>query len=110
MANKYFRQYATPDVADETTIYTVPAANTAIVRSLRVTNTTTSPALVTVTQYESGITAGNVLQKLRPVGANTTFDVFNGIPLVLESSDVLTIESSEADVTFYLSYLELDRN
>jgi hypothetical protein len=37
-------------------------------------------------------------------------DALSGVSLVLESSDELAIESSEADVTFYLSYLEVDRN
>jgi len=29
---------------------------------------------------------------------------------VLEAGDKLSIKSSQADVTFYLSYLEVDRN
>jgi hypothetical protein len=37
-------------------------------------------------------------------------DALSGVSLVLEASDELAIESSEADVTFYLSYLEVDRN
>jgi len=39
MAVKYFREHLTPSAATETTMYTVPAANTAILSSLRITNT-----------------------------------------------------------------------
>jgi len=50
------------------------------------------------------------LQKVRPLAVNATFDVFNGIPCVLEAGDVLKVESSVASTHFYLSYLEMDRN
>ena len=109
MATKYFREYLIPSAATETTLYTVPAANTAIVRSLRVTNTSGTASNITVTQYASGVVTGNVLQKTRSVGPYSTFDVFNGIPCILEAADVLKVTSSEADVHFYLSYLEVDR-
>jgi len=109
MANKYFRQYLIPDAGVATEIYATPDANTAIIRSLRVTNPTSTPTLVTVTQFAYGVATGNVLQGSRPLGANSTFDVFNGIPCVLESQDTLEVTSSEAGVHFYLSYLEVDR-
>lgn len=108
MANKYFRKYLTPSAATETTIYTVPAANTAVLRSLRVTNTGGSTSDITVTQYV-GATA-NILQKTRALASNNTYDVFSGVPCILEADDVLKVTSSEADVVFYLSYLEVDRN
>ena len=54
MANKYFRDHLVPDATTETDLYTVPAANTAILRSLRVTNANASAASVTVSQYDDG--------------------------------------------------------
>ena len=108
MATKYFRKYAVPAAATETTLYTVPAANTAIVRSLRVTNAGSATSSITVTQYANGVTA-NVLQKARDLAVNNTYDVFSGVPCVLEAGDVLKVTSSEASVDFYLSYLEVDR-
>lgn len=109
MANKYFRKYAVPSAATETTLYTVPASNTAIIRSLRVTNAGAATSSITVTQYANGVTA-NVLQKARDLAVNNTYDVFSGVPCVLEAGDVLKITSSEAGVDFYLSYLEVDRS
>ena len=107
MANKYFRKYSVPAAATPTALYTVPAANSAVVRSLRVTNTGTGVAAITVTHTGTGTTY--YLQKDRSLTVNTTFDVFNGIPCVLETGDVLTVTSSIAGVHFYLSYLEIDR-
>lgn len=108
MANKYLRKYLIPAAATETTIYTVPDANTGIMRSLRVTNAGASSALITVTQYVSG--TPHFLLKARALPVNDTFDVFNGIPCVVEAGDILKVTSSIATVHFYLSYLEVDRN
>lgn len=107
MANKYFRKVLIPAAATETTIYTVPTANAAIVRSLRVTNNGSGTALITVTHTGTGTTY--YLQKNRSLDVNGTFDVFSGIPCILEGGDNLRVTSSVAAVNFYLSYLEMDR-
>lgn len=109
MANKYFRQYHESVATVEHTLYTVPAANSAIVSSLRVTNANSTDATIDVTVYPLGGTAHKVLRdSFLPV--NGTIDVFSGIPLVLEATDELAVTASEDDVVFYLSYLEVDRN
>ena len=107
MANKYFRKVLFLKAAAPTEIYTVPSANSAIVRSLRVTNNGTGTASVTITHTGTGTTY--YLQKNRALEVNGTFDVFNGIPCVLETGDELRVTSSIAGVNFYLSYLEMDR-
>ena len=110
MANKYLHKVLIPDAATETTMYTVPAANTGILRSLRVTNANSSPSLITVTQYNSGSLTTHYLLKVKSLVANATIDVFNGVPCVLEEGDVLKITSTLASNHFYLSYMEVDRN
>ena len=110
MADKYYRQASVPDAATETTIYTVPAANTAIIKSLRVTNAHGSGALVTVTQYDAGSVVAHYLYKEQTLAADATVDIFNGIPCILEEGNALTVTATENPVTFYLSYLEVDRN
>jgi len=109
MANKYFRQYYESVSAFEHTLYTVPAANSAIVNSLRVTNANSTDALINVAIYPGGgATAYKVLRdSFLPV--NGSMDVFSGIPCILEAGDELTVEASEDDIVFYLSYLEVDR-
>lgn len=108
MANKYLRKYLIPSAATETTIYTVPDANTGIMRSLRVTNAGAASALITITQYTGGVAL--YLQKVRALPVNETFDAFNGVPCIVEAGDIIKVTSSIAAVHFYLSYLEVDRN
>ncbi len=110
MANKYFREYLLPSATVETAIYTVPAANAAVIRSLRVTNAGTTATLVTVAHYESGGVTPHYLLRVKSLAANTTMDVFNGVPLNMEEGDVMKVTSSAGSVTFYLSYLEMDRS
>jgi hypothetical protein len=110
MANKYFRKYVTPSAATETTFYTVPAANTALINSLRVTNRNVNSSAITVTIYPLGGGTGYTVLKSYSLFPNATMDVFSGVSCILEATDVLKITSSVATVDFYLSYLELDRS
>lgn len=110
MANKYLRKYVIPSATTETTLYTVPAANTAVVSSLRITNGNASNATITVSVYPLGGGTEYFLLKGYSLPANATMDALSGVSLVLEASDVLKIEASVTTVHFYLSYLEMDRN
>lgn len=109
MANKYFRDHVVPSATTETDLYTVPTANAAILRSLRVTNANASAANITVSQYDSGGSERFLLKDF-PLSPNGTIDVFNGVPCVLEEGDKIAVEASQTTVHFYLSYLEVDRN
>ncbi len=109
MANKYFRKYLTPSAATETAIYTVPAANSTVLSSLRVTNRNASSTNLTVVVYPLGGGTGYHLLKTYALPTNQTMDVFSGVPCVLEATDVIKVTSSQATVDFYLSYLEMDR-
>ena len=109
MANKYYREALISSGSSETTLYTVPTDSAAIVRSLRVTNADAAVATITVTQYSSGSATAHYLLKSRNLSINATYDVFNGVPLVLEGGDTLKVTASIAAVHFYLSYLEMDR-
>lgn len=110
MANKYFREHVIPNATTETMLYTVPSANQAVVKSLRVTNANANRATLTVSEFDNGTGTEYFLLKGYVLAPNATVDVFNGVPLVLEEGDVLKVESSVATVHFYLSYLEIDRN
>jgi hypothetical protein len=110
MSNKYLRKHLTPAAATETTIYTVPDANTAVVSSLRVTNRNASPATLSVNVYPSGGATAFALLKSYSLPTNQTMDIFSGVPCILETADVLKVTSSATTVDFYLSYLEIDRS
>jgi hypothetical protein len=109
LANKYLRKFLSPAAATETEIYTVPAANTAIVSSLRITNANSATTQLDVKVYPNGGMTAYVLLDTYALPVDGTMDVFSGIPCVLEAGDVLKVRSTEADVTFYMSYLEVDR-
>jgi hypothetical protein len=110
MADKYFHQRLIPAAATETTIYTVPAANTAIIKSLRVTNASGISSDITVSQYDADGGTAVFLLKESALAADATVEVFIGVPLVLEESNVLKVTATQSDVSFYLSYLEVDRD
>jgi hypothetical protein len=109
MSNKYLRKTLIPSATIAADIYEVPAANTGIIKSLRVTNGGVARSSIFVSQYTAGSSVEHLLTNgfVLPIGAS--FDLFNGVSCVLEAGDKLTVKSSQADVTFYLSYLEVDR-
>ena len=110
MANKYLRKYLTPSAATETTIYTVPDANTAVISSLRVTNENASSATLTMALYPLGGATPYYVLRSYVLPSNATMDAFSGVPFVMEATDVLKVTASVASVDFCLSYLEMDRN
>lgn len=109
MANKYLRKYLTPSAATETTLYTVPAANTAVLSSLRVTNENANSASLTVAVYPLGGATPYYVLRAYVLPTNQTMDAFSGVPCVLEATDVIKVTSSVASVDFWMSYLEMDR-
>lgn len=109
MANKYLRKYLTPSSATETTLYTTPDANNAVVSSLRVTNDNASTSNISVTLYPEGGATPYKMLKTYVLPTSQTLDVFSGVPLVMQAGDVLKVTASTADVDFWLSYLEMDR-
>jgi len=109
MSNKYFRKGLIPASATEEDLYEVPPANVAILKSLRVTNDSSSRSGITIVQYGALGSSPIYLLKGFILPVSATFDLFNGIPCVLQEGDKIAVESSEANVNFYLSYLEVDR-
>ena len=110
MANKYLRKYLTPSAATESEIYTAPAANNAVLSSLRVTNDNANTASISATVYPGGGATPYKLLKTYILPTSQTLDILSGVPCVLIAGDVLKVTSSVADVDFYLSYLEIDRS
>jgi hypothetical protein len=111
MANLYKRYRADLTAATQVTIFTVPEASVAIVRSIWFANPTAASATVKVALSP----AGSGLQYLVPgqtVNAGEFFDVVGTKPtgpLVLEGLDQLRVESSETGVGAIVSVLIVDR-
>jgi hypothetical protein len=117
MANKYFRAFVKPAATTEGTLYTVPAANTAVVKGIRVTNVGAATATATVRYYLSETpTVLRILRKAAVAVDETIEMLSNGtadgtaLPVVFTAGDVLTVYSSTADTEYLMSYLEMDRS
>jgi hypothetical protein len=44
------------------------------------------------------------------IAPRSEYDALNGVPLNLEAGDKIRVTATVANVNFYLSYVEIDRN
>ena len=90
---------------DITTLYTAPSATTAIVRSVLVSNDSSSESTVTLTITDSA-SAVFSLYKNESVGALSTEELLSG-PLVLQENEILKATAATADrLHVVASYME----
>jgi hypothetical protein len=112
MANLYKRYQTVFSGATTADLLTVPAATTAIVRSIIVANTTGSSINVTAAFSPLG-TGTTTIAPAMAVSTNTYIDLLAGKvagPLILEATDILKITSSAANLSVTVSALLVDRN
>ena len=95
MANSFINKKADLTTTDLTTLYTVPAARTAVVRSLLVSNDAGSSCNIDVTLVDS---SSNIfsLFKTKAVASNTTTELLTQ-PLVVEENESLKVQASDAN-------------
>ena len=94
MANTFLNKKVDLTTTDVTTLYTVPTAATAIIKSILVSEDSGNADTITVT-----ITAGSdvfSLFKTKAVGANTTVELLTA-PLVIEESEILKVTAATAN-------------
>ena len=83
------------------TLYTCPSATTAIILGLALTNKTANAVTASVQMIDSSA-SGSAADKERlllnevSIPANTTLEVFAGQKYVLETGDILKVQSSAA--------------
>jgi hypothetical protein len=91
---------------DVTTLYTAPAATTAIFRSLVVADDSGSTSTITVTVTDSA-SAVFVLYNVKATVANATAELLTQ-PLVIQESEVLKVTAANANRLHVIgSYLEI---
>jgi hypothetical protein len=108
-AYKRFDEALTATVAK--TVLTVPAATSAIIKSIWVANNAGSSSNLTVTFSPVG-SGTHFLVPLASLASKGFVDYMastSGGPLVLEAGDVLTVTSSQSDVYVVVSALLVDR-
>lgn len=112
MGNAYKRYEETLVAATPAVVLTVPAATSAIVKSIWVANNAGASSNITVTFSPAG-TGTHYLIPLTALASKAYVDYMaatSGGPLVLEAGDILTITSSQSDVYAVVSALLVDRS
>ena len=95
MANSFINKKVDLITTDNTTLYTVPAANTAVVKSILVSEDAGSGTTITVTLTDS---SSNVfsLFKTKTISGNATTELLTQ-PLVMEEKEILKVQAADAN-------------
>ena len=95
MANSFINKKVDLTTTDLTTLYTVPAARTAVVKSLLVSNDAGSSCNIDVTLVDA---SSNIfsLFKTKAVDTNTTIELLTQ-PLVVQENEALKVQASDAN-------------
>ena len=106
MANTFVNKKADLTSTSATTLYTVPSATTAVIKSILVSEDSGNADTITVTITDTA-TAGFSLFKTKSISANGTTELLTG-PLVLQESEILKVTAATANrLHVVLSALEI---
>ena len=95
MANSFVNKKVDLTSTSATTLYTVPSATTAVIKSILVSEDSGNADTITVTITD---TSSNVfsLFKTKAISANATSELLSA-PLVLEESEILKVTAATAN-------------
>ena len=95
MANSFINKKADLTTTDLTTLYTVPSAKTAVIKSILISDDAGSGANITVTLVDA---SSNIfsLFKTKAISSNATTELLTQ-PLVMEESEVLKVQAADAN-------------
>ena len=106
MANSFVNKKVDLTTTSATTLYTVPSATTAVIKSILVSEDTGNADTITVslTNTSSAIFS---LFKTKAIGANATVELLTA-PLVVEESEIIKVTAATANrLHVVLSALEI---
>jgi hypothetical protein len=95
MANSFINKKADLTTTDLTTLYTVPAARTAVVKSLLISNDSGSSCNIDVTLVDASSSIFSLF-KTKAVASNTTTELLTQ-PLVVQENEALKVQASDAN-------------
>ena len=95
MANNFKNKKVDLTTTDLTTLYTVPTATTAVVKSILVSEDAGSGTTITITLVYSSGTIFNLF-KTKAIASNATTELLTQ-PLVMEESEVLKVQAADAN-------------
>ena len=95
MANSFINKKVDLTTTDLTTLYTVPAATTAVVKSILVSEDAGSGANITITLVDA---SSNIfsLFKTKAISSNTTTELLTQ-PLVVQENEIIKVQASDAN-------------
>jgi len=95
MANSFINKKVDLTTTDLTTLYTVPTAKTAVVKSILVSNDAGSSCNIDVTLVDA---SSNIfsLFKTKAVDTNTTVELLTQ-PLVVQENEILKVQAGDAN-------------
>ncbi len=106
MANSFVNKKADLTSTSATTLYTVPSATTAVIKSILVSEDSGNADTITVTITDTD-TAVFSLFKTKSISANATTELLSA-PLVLQESEILKVTAATANrLHVVLSALEI---
>ena len=106
MANSFVNKKADLTSTSATTLYTVPSATTAVIKSILVSEDSGNADTITVTITDTA-SAIFSLFKTKAIGANATTELLTG-PLVVEESEIVKVTAATANrLHVVLSALEI---
>jgi|TARA_A100001391_G_scaffold216_1_gene457 hypothetical protein len=106
LANSFVNKKADLTSTSATTLYTVPSATTAVIKSILVSEDSGNADTITVTITDTD-TAVFSLFKTKSISANATTELLSA-PLVLQESEILKVTAATANrLHVVLSALEI---
>ena len=106
MANSFVNKKVDLTTTSVTTIYTVPTATTAVIKSILVSEDTGNADTITISLTNTS-SAVFSLFKTKAIGANATVELLTA-PLVVEESEIIKVTAATADrLHVVLSALEI---
>ena len=108
MSNSFVNAKLDLTTTDDTTLYTTPSANVAIVKSILVSNDAGSSCNITITLTDA---SSNVfsLFKTKAVSANETLELLSQ-PIILQESEIIKATAATGNrLHIVLSVLQINR-
>ena len=106
MANTFVNKKADLSSTSATTIYTVPSATTAVIKSILVSEDSGNADTITITITDTSDAVFSLF-KTKAISANATTELLSA-PLVLQESEVLKVTAATANrLHVVLSALEI---
>ena len=106
MANSFVNKKVDLTTTNATTVYTVPTATTAVIKSILISEDSGNADTITITITDTASAVFSVF-KTKAVGANATVELLTE-PLVLQESEILKVTAATANrLHIILSSLEI---